>query len=73
LNATDPIAVSLEAQAWNVVLAGLGELKWKDANPVIQKLVPQLDAAVAAADQPAKGNGLDHGEPDERVEDRAAA
>jgi hypothetical protein len=57
MNAIDPITVTLEAQQWNVILAGLGELPWRAANPVIQKLVPQLDTAVAATDTPAKANG----------------
>ena len=57
MNATDPVTATLEAQQWNVVLAGLGELKWKDANVVIQKLMPQLDAAVEAAAAAGKPNG----------------
>ena len=55
---TDPLIVTLEAQQWNVVLAGLGELPWRVANPVMQRLLPQLEAAATAADQPiARTNG----------------
>jgi hypothetical protein len=56
------LAVSLEAQAWNIVLEGLGELKYKIAAPVVAALTEQLtrqaQAQAAAITRPA-GNGID--------------
>jgi hypothetical protein len=58
-----PLTVTLEAQSWNIVLEGLGELKYKVAAPLVQALSEQLQRgaqAQAAITQPSVvGNGLD--------------
>jgi hypothetical protein len=60
------LAVTLEAQAWNTILEGLGELKYKIAAPLVQTLTEQLTRGAQAqvATQPAlasatAGNGID--------------
>jgi hypothetical protein len=61
------LAVTLEAQAWNTILEGLGELKYKIAAPLVAALTEQLTRGAqtqAAVTQPAEasataGNGVD--------------
>jgi hypothetical protein len=62
------LTVTLEAQQWNSVLEGLGELKYKIAAPLVAALTEQLtrgaQAQATAITQPAvaeakAGNGVD--------------
>jgi hypothetical protein len=59
---TDPISVTLQAQAWNVVLAGLGELPWRVADAVIREIATQAGAATEAP-LAAKPNGTELTQP----------
>lgn len=68
---TDPISITLEAQQWNTVLAGLGELPWRVANPVMQKLFPQLEAVATVVD-PTKPIARTNGDARE-IEEHVAA
>lgn len=55
-----PIAATLTAQQWNVVLGALQEAPWRVANPVIQALFPQINPQEDDAPRPpASGNGVD--------------
>lgn len=61
---TQPIAITLEAQQWNVVIAALMEAPWRIADPVIRAISAQTQAEQPQPieDQvlPAhKGNGVD--------------
>ena len=60
---TDPVAITLEAQQWNVVIGAPMEAPWRVADPVIRAITSQtteqpqpLDQAVPPAH---KGNGAD--------------
>lgn len=46
------LVVKLEAQQWNIVMAGLGELQFKTSAPLVQALMEQLQAQTV-------GNGVD--------------
>ena len=59
---TDPISVTLQAQQWNVVLAGLGELPWRVADAVIREIATQAGAATEAP-LAAKPNGTELTQP----------
>lgn len=57
---TDPIAVTLEAQQWNVVFGALAEAPWRIADPVIRAIAQQTQATQQAEPEiiaPAKPNG----------------
>ena len=59
---TDPIAVTLQAQQWNVVLGALAEAPWRVADPLIREIARQAEAPpepLAAEPPPptAKPNG----------------
>jgi hypothetical protein len=41
----EPLSATLEAQEWNVVFAGLGELAMKYSGPVANKIRMQLSQA----------------------------
>ena len=59
-----PIAITLEAQQWNIVLGALGEAPWRLSNPVIQKIVEQVQTQQPpAAPLVAKPNGVDEHAP----------
>ena len=64
IDPSTPIAVTLEAQQWNIVLAGLAELPLKFSDVIDKKLKAQLYAATeaTAAERAAtpKSNGADH-------------
>ena len=70
VEATMPISITLEAQQWNQVMAGVGEMPWRLANPLMNAIGQQMQAAagvplVQPGQQPAQpGNGLDHSHPD---------
>lgn len=38
-----PLSVTLAAQEWNLVLGALGEAPWRVAQPLIQKIVGQIE------------------------------
>ena len=57
---TDPIAITLQAQQWNVVLGALGEIPWRIADPVIREIARQAEPSAEAEDAApasAKSNG----------------
>ena len=60
-----PIAVTLEAQQWNVVLGALGEAPWRISNPLIQKIVGQIEQSQQGEPVPLeqRGNGIDEHAP----------
>jgi hypothetical protein len=58
-----PMAVQLEAQQWNQVIASLADAPWRVAAPLIESITSQLSALTRQQDQvPAApspvGNGL---------------
>ena len=57
------IAVQLEQQQWNAVLAVLAQAPWQTANPLIMQIGEQLRQAQAAGQEPVRRpNGADEGE-----------
>lgn len=61
ISPTAPIAITLEAQQWNVVIGALGEIPWRIADPVLREITTQAQAAATeAAPPPAKPNGAAH-------------
>lgn len=50
LNPTDRLAVTLEAQQWNQVLAFVGEGPYRIAAPLMQALQEQLNASPSIRD-----------------------
>jgi hypothetical protein len=58
------ITITLEAQAWNVVLAALGEAPYRVAAPLINRIMEQVQAQQSpAAPLAAKPNGADEHAP----------
>jgi hypothetical protein len=57
INPTTLLVVKLEAQQWNVVIAGLNELPLKHSMQVFQILIEQLQGQAPPA------NGIDHHPP----------
>lgn len=58
-----PIAVTLQAQEWNVVLGALGEAPYRLVAPVIAKISEQAEAAAEASTATVKPNGADEHAP----------
>ena len=59
-----PIAITLEAQQWNVVLGALGEAPWRLSNPVIQRIVGQIQQSQGEpVPLEKRGNGIDEHAP----------
>lgn len=57
---TQTITVVLQAQEWNLVFAGLGELPYRISQPVIDRLRTQFMAPA-----PAKTNGIGSSDDDD--------
>jgi hypothetical protein len=54
------IAITLEAQQWNIVLGALGEAPWRLSNPVIQRIVAQIQQSQGEpVPLEQRGNGID--------------
>jgi hypothetical protein len=59
-----PIMISLEAQQWNVVLGALGEAPWRISNPIIQRIVGQIEQSQGEpVPLEQRGNGIDEHAP----------
>jgi hypothetical protein len=55
-----PLAVTLEAQAWNTIMTALGEAPYKLVAPLIQSITEQLQQAARIQMRPAVAtDGLD--------------
>jgi hypothetical protein len=54
---TAAIAITLQAQEWNMILGVLHDAPYRIAAPLIQKIGDQAQSA--AAQPPAKPNGVD--------------
>jgi hypothetical protein len=67
-----PLAVTLQAQQWNGVMASLQEAPYRIAAPLIESINAQLNEAISAAQQSPEvlppqapvANGLDHDPPE---------
>jgi len=51
------LAVTLQAQQWNVIFAGLGELQHKVSAPIVSAMMEQIQAQTVAL--ATKSNGVD--------------
>jgi hypothetical protein len=63
IDPTTPIAITLQAQAWNVVLAALAEQPYRISQPLIDDIKSQANAitlAAAPAEDAPLHNGSDH-------------
>jgi hypothetical protein len=56
--ATTPLAVILEAQQWNAVLAALADAPYKLAAPLIQSIGDQLQRGATEQQKPYLNGGL---------------
>lgn len=63
LQPDQPLAVTLEAQQWNVVLGALQEAPWRIADPVIRKIAQQIEQSQQTQGEPLpaaqRSNGAD--------------
>lgn len=59
---TAPIAITLQAQQWNLVLAALGDAPYRIAAPLIAAITEQAQQADAPAPA-ARSNGVDEHAP----------
>jgi hypothetical protein len=58
------ITITLEAQQWNAVLGALGEAPWRLSNPIIQRIVAQIEQSQGEpVPLEQRGNGIDEHAP----------
>lgn len=55
LQSDQEIAIVLQVQEWDVIFRALGDLPYRFAQPVIQKMAPQLQKHADAETSPAPG------------------
>lgn len=65
LKPDQPLAVTLEAQQWNVVINALMDVAWRFSDPVLRKITQQIEqvqadeATSVSPSLPVKPNGAD--------------